>query len=137
MLLLKNHWAHYAKELLTLNSEQLQNAFSKAKVVCTKGPPRQLKQVYLTTQAIIDEPLLQNVVPLLDVQNPKDVKWLEFRCFGLNTSPNAQLYLKVLEEVKSRSLQQPVTLKEVESVYIGLDRYMKTNEKLVKLVFRI
>ena len=128
LVLLKSHWKQYAVEL---SSSSLQTALSNAKVKCSSGHRLPLKEVYLESQSILDEPLCAGKVAILAVEDSKNAGWLKFESMGLNTRPNLRLYLSTLSSIRTDATRK-WGMKDLKRMYEGINRCFKEDPKLVK-----
>ena len=133
--LIKSKWSHYAGELGSFSSDRLRSTFALAKVLCTDGRLRPLKEVYLASSSLLEEPLYQTGIPLLVVDDPKDAGWLNFQRLGLNVRPDLRFYLMILESVQGELIHD-LSVKDVLRLYEGINRNFGNNQSLVRYVVR-
>lgn len=133
MRLLKVQWHQYAKDLSITG--RLQDVLSKAKVQCTDGQFRQLRDVYLPTGTILSEPLCKGRVPMLAVEDPSDEAWLKFASIGLMIRPDVRFYLDILRGLRAAP-HASYTGKDVQRVYDAISRLFEKGKKLVRYVQR-
>lgn len=131
LLLLKSHWSQYVSDL---SSRSIKDALSQAKVKCSDGQRLPLKDVFLASSSITEEPLCVGRLPMLDVQNGNDPVWAKFHVLGLNTRPNLQFYLRILKSMRADA-DRRYTDKDFSRVYQGINRNFKDDPKLVKYVY--
>ena len=128
MTLLKDHWDHYAPGLTHGKNTPAKTYLSNATVKCLDGGHRntRLRDAYLPTPAIADEPTASRTVPMVAVEDPQHPNWLKLEQIGLRVTCDLRFYLSVLERLPTIA-QTNITVEEISKVYSQIQRLAHTD----------
>jgi hypothetical protein len=136
LLLLRDHWTHYAKFLdngdedSPLESERSSarlNAYLSALMVGCHGEERQrIDKTFLPLPDLMSE--AGGCVPFLDIPEPEDKRWRRFEIFGVGIGKNVSFYLRCLESV----LGTDIPKERVIDFLDGIEARYTEDEQLVK-----
>lgn len=94
LTLVRDNWRHYSAD-----SALVSNIAGPISVDCTNQQSCQLEDAYLATTAILQEPLADRHIYLIDVPDPRNADWINLTRLGLHIRPDLHFYLTILRGV--------------------------------------
>ena len=101
LFLLRDNWDHYSNQIHKSIRRPGASGFTSAKeelskmmVECVDGVSRPLGQTILPLSNL---KIQGSYLPVLDIPNPTDPRWLDFETLGVITGENLDLYLRQLK----------------------------------------
>lgn len=126
MMLARDNWRYY-------NPTLIGKRVGSISVQCTNGQSCKLEDTYLATSALLQEPLVERYIHLIDVPDPDDLEWLNLSRLGLRTAPDLEFYLTILQGV-ARTNPSDISEDTILLLYKGIEGHSKEDVSRVRYV---